>query len=114
MRKWTLAGAEMEHAMKTAIICLAAVLAALASAHAETKAQKLKYMQDLTGTSCSADKLAVHASPGGAVTVTLPPPAYVTVIRGELDAKGSSWVYVSHDATRKQVGWVRLDDLSCI
>ena len=100
--------------MKTAIICLGAALGALGPAQAETKAQKLKYMKDLTGTSCSAEKLTVHASPNGAVTVTLPPPAYVTVIRGQLDAKDTSWVFVSADATKKQVGWVRLDDLSCI
>lgn len=100
--------------MRTAIICLGAMLAALGPAQAETKAQKLKYMKDLTGTSCSAEKLAVRAAPNGAVTVTLPPPAYVTVIRGEVDSTGNSWVFVSHDATKKQVGWVRLGDLSCI
>jgi hypothetical protein len=104
----------MESAVKITIVCLGVLLAAFVPAKAETAAQKITYMKDLTGTSCSAARLAVHAAPNGAVTVTLPPPAYVTVIRGQLDAKGNSWVFVSEDATKKQVGWVRLDDLSCI
>jgi hypothetical protein len=101
--------------IKTSIICLAAaLLASPASAQTETRAQKLKYIKDITGVSCSAEQLPLYASPGGKASGTVPAPASVTIIRGRLDGKGESWVFVSNDKAKKKTGWVKLDALNCI
>jgi hypothetical protein len=102
-----------DHTVKTSFACLCVLLAGLASAHAETTKQKLQYIKDITGVSCSADRLTVYADANGAVAATLPA-ASVTIIKGKLDAKGESWLYVSNDKTTKPAGWVKLLDLSCI
>jgi hypothetical protein len=99
--------------MKISLICLGALLAGLVPALAESAAQKLR-LKDLTGTSCSAEKLNVHGAPNGPFNATLAAPASVTVIRGQLDPQGESWVLVSNDKTKKRAGWVGLSDLSCI
>ena len=100
--------------MKISFACCCVAIAGLASASAETTAQKLKYLKDITGVSCSAERLAAYAAPNGRVSETIPPPAHVTVIRGRLDQRGHSWLYVSHDKTRRHVGWVKLLDVSCV
>jgi len=89
------------------------LLAGLADAQAETRAQKLRYIKDITGVSCSAEALAVRDKPDGAVVRAIPN-ASVTVLRGLVDDAGNSWLYVKDDKTRNPVGWVRLLDLSCI
>jgi hypothetical protein len=99
--------------VRTLFACLCVLLAGLASAHAETTKQKLQYIKAITGVSCSAERLTVYADANGAAVATLPA-ASVTIIKGKLDAKGESWVYVSNDKTRKPAGWVNLLDLSCI
>ena len=99
--------------MKALLTCLYALLAAAASAQAETRVQKLQYIKDITGVSCSADALAMHNTPNGAVVRAIPK-ASVTILQGQVDGAGNSWVYVKDDRTRKEVGWARLLDLSCI
>jgi hypothetical protein len=99
--------------VKRSFACLCVLLAGLVSANAETTKQKLQYIKAITGVSCSADRLTVYADANGAVAATLPA-ASVTIIKGKLDSKGESWVYVSNDKTRQLAGWVRLLDLSCI
>jgi hypothetical protein len=99
--------------VKTSFACLCVLLAGLACAHAETTKQKLRYIKDITGVSCSAERLTVYTDANGAVVATLPA-ASVTIVKGKLDAKGESWLYVSNDKTSKPAGWVKLLDLSCI
>jgi hypothetical protein len=102
--------------IKASIICLAAALLASPAASAETEsaAQKLKYIKDITGVSCSAEQLTLYASPNGKASATVPAPAYVTIKRGQLDGKGESWVFVSDEKAKKKTGWVKLDALNCI
>jgi hypothetical protein len=99
--------------VKMSFACLCVLIAGLASAHAETRAQKLQYIKDITGVTCSADALAVHAQPNGP-TVRAIANASVVILRGMVDEPGNSWVYVKDDSTNKDAGWVRLLDLSCI
>jgi len=90
------------------------LVAGLTLAQAETTKQKLRYLRDIVGVSCSAEVLTVYISPGSKVALTLPAPAHVTVIKGKLDAKGDSWIYVKDEKTGKPVGWVKLLDVNCI
>jgi len=99
--------------MKALFACLCTLLAGLALARGETRAQKLQYIKDITGVSCSADALAVRNAPNGPVVRAIPN-ASVTILRGQVDDAGNSWVYVKDDRTRKEAGWARLLDLSCI
>jgi hypothetical protein len=99
--------------MRTSFALLGLLLAGLGAAHAETRAQKLKYIKDITGVSCSAEALAVREKPDGTVVRAIPN-ASVTILRGLVDDAGNSWVYVKDDNTHKSAGWVRRLDLSCI
>ena len=99
-----------------AIAGLGTLLAAVVPAQAETNAQKLKYLTDLAGTSCSADKALVLliAPNGSGQGVTVAAPAYVTVKGGRLDSHGGAWAYVTDEKTKTKRGYVRLEELSCI
>ena len=99
--------------MRTSFALLGLLLAGLGAAHAETRAQKLQYIKDITGVSCSAEALAVRNKPNDAVVRAIPNPS-VTILHGLVDDAGNSWVYVKDDNARKSAGWVRLLDLSCI
>ena len=79
--------------MKTSIACIVLFLGGIASAQAETRAQKLRYIHDLRGTSCTASNgpLAVHTS-GGAVSGHWPAGSMVTIAGGKVDGRGVSWV----------------------
>jgi hypothetical protein len=109
-RSWAIKGIGKA---KILFACLCALLGGLALAQAETRAEKLRYIKDITGVSCSAEALAVRTTPNGPVARAIPN-ASVTVLRGQVDDAGESWVYVRDDHTRKEAGWARLLDLSCL
>ncbi len=99
--------------MKAWLTCIF-LIGCVTAANAETSRQKLRYIKEITGVSCSAARLTVRSMPNGPIRATLPAPAYVTIIRGELDPGGNSWLLVSDDNTRRTAGWVNLVDLNCI
>jgi hypothetical protein len=99
--------------MKTSFALCFVLLSGLVGAQAETTAQKLKYIKDITGVACSADHLTVYASPNRAASGNIDS-AFVVVERGQLDARGDSWLYVSDNKTKRALGWVKLMALSCI
>ena len=102
--------------MRTLFASLCVLGIGLASAQAETVAQKQKYIKDLTGTSCTAANLPLSVRPaaGDSKVSAKWPKGHATIIRDQVDSRGTSWVYVSNDDNKSQKGWVNLDDLNCI
>jgi hypothetical protein len=86
-------------------IAVMTLFAAMSFAWAE--AEKCK-VTDPTGT-----PLNVRATPNGKIIGTLANGIFVSILEYAADANGKPWVRVAYPETRKPIGWVFREFVSC-
>ena len=83
------------------------VMAALALLSAAAEGERCK-VTDPTGT-----PLKVRESPNGKIIGTLANGTFVTIVDSKNTANGKPWVKVQHAETKKPIGWVFREFVSC-
>jgi hypothetical protein len=84
-----------------------AALALLVTADIAAAAERCK-VTDPTGT-----PLNVRESPNGKIIATLPNGTFVTIVESKNAANGKPWVKVRHYETKKPIGWIFREFVSC-
>ena len=92
--------------MKTCLLAAIALAVSIGVAQAQ-EGERCK-VTDPTGT-----PLNVRVKPNGTIIGTLANGTFVSILEYAPDANGKPWVKVAHAETRKPIGWVFREFVSC-
>ena len=92
--------------MKKSVLVAIALFVSVGLAHAQ-EGERCK-VTDPTGR-----PLNVRAKPNGKIIGTLANGTFVSILEYAPDANGKPWVKVAHQETKKPIGWVFREFVSC-